>query len=97
MIDLAESEGFSVRTSRYTLDDLREADEVFLTNSTWEIRPVTSVDGIDVGVGPMTKLLSRLFDERVERGHYDGVDETAGARGSSDGDTLDGDPADGHE
>jgi branched-chain amino acid aminotransferase len=102
VIDLAESEGFSVRTSRYTLDDLRDADEVFLTNSTWEIRPVTSVDGIDVGVGPMTKLLSRLFDERVERGHYDGVDETAGAGGSSDGDTLDGDtldgdPADGHE
>jgi len=97
VIALAESEAFTVRTSRYTLDDLREADEVFLTNSTWEIRPVTSVDGIDVGVGPMTKLLSRLFDERVERGHYDGVDKTAGARGSSDGDTLDGDPADGHE
>jgi branched-chain amino acid aminotransferase len=81
VIDLAESEGFSVRTNRYTLDDLREADEVFLTNSTWEIRPVTGVDGIDVGVGPMTKLLSRLFDERIEREHYDGTTH------SSDGDT----------
>ncbi|MFB6140241.1 MAG: aminotransferase class IV [Halosimplex sp.] len=70
VIDLAEAEGFTVRTSTYALDDLREADEVFLTNSTWEVRPVTSVDGIDVGVGPMTKLLARLFDERVEREHY---------------------------
>ncbi len=72
VLDLAEDEGFSVRTSRYTLDDLRDADEVFLTNSTWEIRPVTGVDGIDVGVGPMTKLLARLYDERVEREHYGG-------------------------
>ncbi|WP_459195130.1 aminotransferase class IV [Halosimplex sp. J119] len=71
VIDLAESEGFSVRTSRYTLDDLRDADEAFLTNSTWEIRPIESVDGIDVGIGPMTKLLARLYDERVERTHYD--------------------------
>ena len=76
-IELAESEGFSVRTGAYGLDDLRDADEVFLTNSTWEIRPVTSVDGIDVSVGPMTRLLSRLFDERVERDHYGGVDDAA--------------------
>jgi len=84
-IELAESEGFSVRTGTYTLDDLRDADEVFLTNSTWEIRPVTSVDGIDVSVGPMTRLLSRLFDERVEREHYGGTDADA-----RDGDTTDG-------
>jgi branched-chain amino acid aminotransferase len=79
--DLAESEGFSVRESRYTLDDLRDADEAFLTNSTWEIRPVTSVDGIDVDVGPMTRLLARLFDERVEREHYGGD----GSEGAADG------------
>ena len=70
VIDLAESEEFPVETGRYSVADVREADEVFLTNSTWELRPVTSVDGIDVAVGPMTKLLSRLFDERVGRDHY---------------------------
>ena len=31
-------------------------------------------DGIEVGVGPMTKLLARLFDERIEREHY-GADD----------------------
>jgi branched-chain amino acid aminotransferase len=70
VLELAESEGFPVETGRYAVGDVREADEAFLTNSTWELRPVTSVDGIDVAVGPMTKLLARLFDERVERDHY---------------------------
>jgi len=52
---------------------VREADEVFLTNSTWEIRPVETVDGIAVDGdgeggrrGALTALLSRLFDRRVE-------------------------------
>ncbi|ELZ27412.1 branched-chain amino acid aminotransferase [Halosimplex carlsbadense 2-9-1] len=88
-IELAESEGFSVRTGSYTLDDLRDADEVFLTNSTWEIRPVTSVDGIDVSVGPMTRLLSRLFDERVEREHYGGTDDGVAGENDDDGPASD--------
>ncbi|MEZ3169032.1 aminotransferase class IV, partial [Halorubrum ejinorense] len=42
------------------------ADEVFLTNSTWEVRPVATVDGIAVDgdgeavAGPLTTLISRL-------------------------------------
>lgn len=87
VIDLADEEGIPVEEGQYTPADVREADEVFLTNSTWEIRPVTTVDGIDVGpesatgsdgadsngyrVGPVTKLLSRLFDERIETNCYD--------------------------
>ncbi len=70
VMDLAEAEEFPVETGRYSVDAVRDADEAFLTNSTWEIRPVESVDGIDVGSGPMTKLLQRLFDERVEERHY---------------------------
>ncbi|WP_424003493.1 aminotransferase class IV [Haloarcula salina] len=70
VIDLARAEDFPVETGHYSLDAVRDADEAFLTNSTWEIRPVESVDGISVGTGPMTKLLQRLFDERVEAEHY---------------------------
>ena len=70
VLELAEREEFPVETGRYDVSDVREADEAFLTNSTWEIRPVASVDGIDLPVGPMTRLLTRLFDERVEREHY---------------------------
>ncbi|MDS0281344.1 aminotransferase class IV [Haloarcula onubensis] len=70
VIELARDEGFPVETGAYSLDALRNADEAFLTNSTWEIRPVETVDGIEVGAGPMTKLLQRLYDERVEERHY---------------------------
>jgi branched-chain amino acid aminotransferase len=70
VMDLAREEGFPVETGAYSLDALRNADEAFLTNSTWEIRPIETVDGIDVGAGPMTKLLQRLYDERVEAAHY---------------------------
>ncbi|MFB6166222.1 MAG: aminotransferase class IV [Haloarculaceae archaeon] len=70
VLDLARGEDFPVETGRYDVDDVRHADEAFLTNTTWELRPIESVDGIDVGAGPMTQLLTRLFDELVERRHY---------------------------
>jgi branched-chain amino acid aminotransferase len=71
VLDIAAEEDFPVETGRYGVEDVRGADEAFLTNSTWEVRPVGGVDGIDVPVGPVTKLLARLFDERIERDHYD--------------------------
>ncbi|MFC7021318.1 MULTISPECIES: aminotransferase class IV [Haloarcula] len=70
VLDLAREESFPVETGHYSLDAVRDADEAFLTNSTWELRPVASVDGIAVGTGPMTTLLQRLFDERVEAQYY---------------------------
>jgi len=70
VLSLAAEEGFPVEQGRFGVDDLRSADEAFLTNSTWEIRPIASVDGLALGQGPMTKLLACLFDERVEREHY---------------------------
>lgn len=66
VIQLAREEEFPVEDGRYTVDDIREADEAFLSNSTWEIRPIASLDGIEIGSGPMTTLLDRLFDQRVE-------------------------------
>ena len=85
VLDLAREEGIPVREGTFTPDDVRGAAEVFLTNTTWELRPVATVDGIDCGGGPVTTLLSRLFDERVEREHYD---DATGADGSkNDGDS----------
>jgi len=70
VLDVARAEEFPVETGHYSVDALREADEAFLTNSTWELRPIATVDGIEVGSGPITNLLRRLFDERVEARHY---------------------------
>lgn len=74
VIELARSEGIPVETGRYRPDDVRSADEVFLTGSTREVQPVDRVDGIRIGGDdrPVTQLLSRLYDERVERTMYDG-------------------------
>jgi len=102
VLELAREEGIPVEEGRYTPEEIRNADEVFLTNSTWEIRPVEVVDGIRIGddagndagnndaggddadnddsnnetaestaVGPVTTLLSRLFDAHIDREHYD--------------------------
>ena len=49
VLDIAEAEGIPVEEGQYTPDEIRNADEVFLTNSTWEIRPVAVVDGIQIG------------------------------------------------
>lgn len=71
VIDLAQAADIPVLTAEYTVEDVRSAEEVFLTNTTWEIRPVDVVDGIDVGGGPVTALLSKKFDTLVERRHYE--------------------------
>ncbi|WP_144902405.1 aminotransferase class IV [Halobellus captivus] len=69
VLDIARSEGVSIREGAFTPEDLRGAAEAFVTNTTWEVRPVETVDGIDVGGGPLTTLVQRLYDERVEA-HY---------------------------
>ena len=75
VLELAAEEGIPVDEGQYTPGDVRQADEVFLTNSTWELRPVDVVDGItigeDGGPGPVTTLLSRLFESRIETQCYD--------------------------
>jgi branched-chain amino acid aminotransferase len=70
VLDIAGEEGLPVREGSFTPDDLRAASEAFVTNTTWEVRPIATVDGIDVGGGPVTELLARLFDARVEATHY---------------------------
>ncbi|WP_327051351.1 aminotransferase class IV [Halomicrococcus gelatinilyticus] len=70
VLDLADVVGVPTETGRYSPDDVRAADEAFLTNSTWELRPLACLDGVELGGGPVTERLVRAFDERVERRHY---------------------------
>jgi branched-chain amino acid aminotransferase len=91
VLELARDQaGVPVHTGEYDVEAVRAADECFLTNSTWELRPVASVDGIDVGGGPVTDLLTRLFDRLVERRHYESDAEHA----TVTGDTAEHDTAD---
>jgi branched-chain amino acid aminotransferase len=71
VLDLAREADLSVETGAYTPADLRAADEAFLTNTTWELRPLAAVDGTAIGGGPVTDRLQRDFDALVQRRHYD--------------------------
>jgi len=71
VLDLARAEGLPVETGRFEREELLAAEEAFLTNSTWELRPIEAVDGESIGAGPVTRLLSRLYDRRVERSCYE--------------------------
>ncbi len=69
--ELAGDAGVSVSEGSYSIDDLMTADEAFLTNRTWELRPIATLDGAAIGGGPITDRLAWLYDERVERTCYD--------------------------
>jgi branched-chain amino acid aminotransferase len=51
-----------------TLEDLRGADEAFLSSTTHEALPVRSVDGSDLGAapGPRTLEITALLAQRIE-------------------------------
>lgn len=71
VLELAAAAGIETRTGRYDPADVRDADEAFLTNRTWELRPIDALDDAPIGGGPITDRLARRYDERVERTCYD--------------------------
>ena len=55
---------------RVTIDDLRSADEAFLTSSTREVQPLVAVDGNAVGdgrPGPVTRRIAAEYSAMVAR------------------------------
>ncbi|ELY61153.1 aminotransferase class IV [Natronolimnohabitans innermongolicus] len=70
VLESARADDIPLETGRYDIEAVRGADEAFLTNRTWELRPIATLDGEAVGDGPITNRLSRLYDERVERVCY---------------------------
>ena len=68
--ELASERGLTVEAGAYDPTTLRDADEAFLTNTTWEVRPIESIDGIPLDTGPITSSLIEAYDELVERRCY---------------------------
>ncbi len=70
VLELADRLRIEVEEVPFTLTELRQADEAFLTSTTLEIMPVVSVDGRAIGSGtpgPITKDLAEAFAARVQR------------------------------
>jgi len=64
ILSLAHEEGIQVEEGTYTLDQLVQADECFLTNTTMEVMPVTSLNRHPLGTGkpgPLTHRLHQIF------------------------------------
>ena len=60
LIDAAERMGIGTAKKMLTYDDLRDADEVFLTNSSWGVLPVIKAEAEDVGGGAPGSVTKEL-------------------------------------
>jgi D-alanine transaminase len=69
ILECAAEAGVPAREIRITLEDLKGADEMFISSSTMDILPVTRLNDQPVGdgrVGPETKKLQEQFRRSVE-------------------------------
>lgn len=67
VLSIAKRNGISVNEGRFYPADLFSADEVFFTNTTSEIMPVSQVESAAFRVGEVTKSLHALYKEEVSR------------------------------
>lgn len=70
VINLAQVKGQKVKFDQLTLNDLYQADEVFLVGTTIEVLSVVGVDGETIGnghPGPVTRTLQQGFADLVSQ------------------------------
>jgi D-alanine transaminase len=67
VIGLAREHGFVVREDALREDELRSADEIFLTGTTTDVMPIVRLDGVPVGDGVPGRVATTLRDALEER------------------------------
>jgi D-alanine transaminase len=68
---LMRQEGIAFEEARFSVQDLRDAREAFLTSATSFVKPIVKIDGAAVSageVGPVTRRLFALFAWHVQGG-----------------------------
>jgi D-alanine transaminase len=68
ILKLAQSLGIEVKEDAFTVQQLMEADEAFLTGTTVEVTPIIEIDGKKVGSGspgPITQKLQQAFERTL--------------------------------
>jgi branched-subunit amino acid aminotransferase/4-amino-4-deoxychorismate lyase len=71
VLELCRAHGLPVFERRFSPEELRGADEAFITSATRAVLPVTAVDQRPVGSGvpgPVTRRVMALYDELARRG-----------------------------
>ena len=66
VIELAKGQGITTHKRMLSIDDLVEADEVFLTNSSWQVLPVSRVEKAEVGDGKAGEMTTKLRGALLE-------------------------------
>lgn len=70
VLDVARELGIPTDEAPLTADELRAADEIFLTSSIREVVPVVRLDGVDIGggrPGPLARRLLVAYRDRLAR------------------------------
>ena len=67
VIDLAKGTGMQVTEGNFLPQDLFSASEVFFTNTTSEVMPVSQVEDVIYPVGDLTKSLRIRYRENVKK------------------------------
>ena len=62
VLEIAPRCGFSIEETPLTIDDLLDADEVFLTNSMMQVMPVIRVEKHDIADSRVGEVTQRLLD-----------------------------------
>jgi D-alanine transaminase len=68
---LMREEGIAFAESRFSVQEMRDAREAFITSATSFVKPIVKIDGAavhDGEVGPVTRRLFALFARHVQGG-----------------------------
>jgi len=66
VIEHAKEMGIKTTKRMMTIDDLLDADEVFLTNSSWGVLPVVKVEAETIGEGVPGEVTKKLRDQMLK-------------------------------
>ncbi|MBI4685571.1 MAG: aminotransferase class IV [Nitrospirae bacterium] len=66
ILDLAKKNGIAIKEGKFTKKNLYNASEVFITNTTMEVMPVSKIDNKKYASGYITKLLGTAYKEKVK-------------------------------
>jgi len=69
ILDVAKKMNVETVEGRFRLKDLYEAEELFISNTTMEVMPVSDVDDVTISIGPgnITKALRKAYRKEVSR------------------------------
>jgi D-alanine transaminase len=67
ILELASNLGLPVREAPIQVEELARAEEVLLTGTTTEVKPLVRIDGRPVGTGRPGPVATRLFEAFVDR------------------------------